>query len=201
MLISLKMPKPNTSVDRRKTTGVLNSFAIAHNYCKPAEETEAPGRWSDIRELCSASGKLLDSKSCVLCTQPYLHTKIDCIWKENCSKAILKTVWSPSEHTFKKTSSLASSQNYSNWADASFLMPTLFCVCAQSLLKIYTLCYQCPSHSNYAFCLGVGSNSMSVQYPSVVWHDIWGKHSLLLAKAMFKLLCFITESSPNLTWW
>lgn len=120
--------------------------------------------------------------------------------KENCSKAIMKnrSVSSPSEPKFFKESSLTS-QNTSNWSNASFLMLSLLCIHAQSLLKIHKICYQCPSQNNFAFCLEVGSTS--VQYPSVVWHDIWGKHPLLLAKATFKLLCSMTEISQNLTWW
>lgn len=155
------MPKPNTSGDGRKTTGVLHVC----NYCKPTEETEAPGRWRDLSELHSASGKLRDSKSYIL-SRIFL-CKLTAFGKKTAAKPSwrVKSVRSRSEHSFRKAQSPASSQNFSNCPQAPFLMLPLWCVHAQSLLKIHTVCYQRPCHSSYAFGLEAGSNS-TVQYPS-----------------------------------
>lgn len=154
------MPKPNTSGDGRKTTGVLHR----RNYCKPTEETEAPGRWRDLSELHSASGKLRNFKSDTL--NCIFLWKLTAFGKKTAAKPSwrVKSVRSRSEHSFRKAQSPAS-QNFSNWPKAPLLMLPLWCVHAQSLLEIHTVCYQRPCHSNYAFGLEAGSNS-SVQYPS-----------------------------------
>lgn len=125
MLVSLTLLQME-----EKPLGFSTCFAIVHNYRKPTDETEAPERWSDLSELCSASSKPLDPKSCVLCTQPYFPIKLTAFGRKTAAKPSwrVKVYDHPVSIALKKTLSLASSQNYSNWPDASFLMLSLLCI-------------------------------------------------------------------------
>lgn len=147
----------------------------------------------------------VQSVACSMIPSPTLSTislpvQTECTRKEKCSKAIVKSrsVSSPSEPNFNKESSLVS-QNSSNWSNASFLMLPLLCI--QALRA-------CWKSTRFA------TNAHPITTLLFVWklvallfntHLLFGMTSEanipLLAKATFKLLCFMTEISQNLTWW
>lgn len=152
-----------------------------------------------IRVICSQWHKLLDSKSCILRTQSYFPIRIDCIWKENCCKAIMK-----SDHLV----SLALKKHHHRLLLRIILtgLMHLFCCCrcwAFVLRACWTPTRFATSAHPTAMLLFVWKLVATLLVFNT--HLLFGTTSEAnipsSAKATFKLLCSVTEISPSLTWW
>lgn len=155
-------------------------FAIVHNH-KPTEQTEALHREGEVfyHQLCSASGKHLEPKFCVLCTQSQYSIKTDCIWEENCSKAIVKSESSITSELYKNI-------------PPEFLPELFWHILPDAATAVHSVLRACWSSTQFA------PVPIPVQHPSAPW---CGTEHTLPAVWHHRSCCSV-PGVPVLTgWW